>query len=87
MRLNVSQLPEMLCQGIDLLKEDYGISYSEDGCQLISELVSDAKLVVDFSNQKARISYHSLSSFYRGVGHVLQAMSSGKLSCHIEEVS
>ena len=86
-KLNVSQLSEELRQGIDLLKEDYEISYDEEGCYLVGEVVSNGKLVVDFKDNKARISYHSLSSFYRGVGHVLQAMSSGKLSCHIEEVS
>lgn len=87
MRLNVNQLSERLRQGIDLLKDDYGISYDEQGCQIIGEYVSDAKLVVDFSNQKARIMYHSLSSFYRGFGHLLQAMSHNRESCYVEEVS
>lgn len=86
-KLNVIGLPDVLRQGIELLKEDYGISYGEDGCELICEQVSDAKLVVDFSNQKARITYHSLSSFYRGLGHLLQAMSQHQTSCYIEEVS
>lgn len=87
MKLNASELPEVLRQGIDLLKDDYEIIYDEQGCQIIGEYVSEGKLVVDFCNQKARIVYHSLSSFYRGIGHLFQAMNRNQDSCYIEEMN
>ena len=86
-QFNVSELSEQLQKGIDLLKEDYNISYDEKGCKLLATKGLDEKLIVEFKDNEARIKYHSLASFYRGFGHVLQAMSQEKTNFYVEEVS
>ncbi len=78
---------ETLKEGLKLLESDYGFVVCDENTDItVIATESDESIVkVSFKEKRAEITYGGKVRFFRGLGHVLQAISEGKTEIEITE--